>query len=287
MLEMLLTQVIYGIILGSIYAMVAMGLTLIWSIADVPDFSQGGVYTFAGYALYFLVGATGSYFVSLPIAILIGAIMSITIERFLYKPVRDAPLTLLLIAIALFFLFDNLAIYLFTAKSKVVSSPLLNIIVRLGPLSLNLQRVLIPFITIIVFIVVNLIVTKTKIGTAARAAAQDRETAALVGINIDKVYLFIFALGGALTGLASSLLAPLYTVYPEMGVLPVLKALVVVVLGGMGSFIGAYIGGIILGVIEALGATYIAVEWQHGLAFIILIIVLVLKPSGLFGLKRM
>lgn len=287
MLDILVSELFNGIVLGSIYALVAMGLTIIWSIADVPDFAQGGIYVFAGYAAYFATTLFHiPYFLSIFLAILTAIAFSVFFDKYFYWPLRESPLSLLLVAIAFFFLLDNLAITLFTAKAKMLSSPLTNIIIYLGAMTVNAQRILIPVITIIVFIIINIVIKKTKIGIAIRAVAQDREAAALMGINISSIYILLFTIGGAATGLASSLVAPLYSVYPEMGTLPILKALVVVVLGGMGSFLGALVGGLLLGIIEAVGVTYVPVAWQHGFAFIILILVLVLKPSGLFGLKR-
>ncbi len=279
--------IISGLVLGSIYALIALGLNLIWSITDIPDFSQGGIYVIAAYVAYFAVtSANLPWYIAVLLSALTGAFLAFCFERFLYRRWRGRTDHLsLLCAIALFFLLANLAIYFWTAKSWNMNHYVIGRAELLG-VGISYQRIMIIVVVIVLFVAVNLFLQRTKTGKAIRAAAQDLEVAPWMGIDIDKVFSIIFIMGGALSGIAAALIAPVFSVYPMMGELPLLKALVVVILGGFGSLGGTLIAGLGLGVIESLGAGYISSDYQHGFAFLILLLVLVLRPQGLFGLKR-
>ncbi|MDR5694633.1 MAG: branched-chain amino acid ABC transporter permease [Armatimonadota bacterium] len=283
MIENIAFQAINGLIMGAIYALMALGLNLIWSITDVPEFSQGGIYVIAAYMGYFVtVSGNLPWFLGLIAAMGTGAILGFSFEKLLYRRMRGMILNLLLAAIALFFLLVNVAVWLWTPKAKFLPPYISGEIAFFG-LQIGRQRLLVLVLSVILFLFVNLFVWRTKLGKAIRAASQDREAAQLVGINIDTVNSVVFALGGALSGTAAALISPLYAVYPAMGDLPLLKALVVVILGGLGSVQGFLVAGGILGVVESLGAAFISSAYQHGFSFFILILVLLLKPRGLFG----
>lgn len=279
--------IINGLVLGSIYALIALGLNLIWSITDIPDFSQGGIYVIAAYVVYFSITSLSiPWYIAIFVAALVGAIMAYSFERFLYRRWRGRTDHIqLLCAIALFFLLANLAIYLWTAKSLNLEHYIKGIVNIFG-VGVSYQRLMIIAVVIILFVVINLFLKKTKTGKAIRAATQDIEVAPWMGIDINKVFSIIFAMGGALSGIAAALIAPVFAVYPMMGELPLLKALVVVILGGKGSLGGTLIAGMGLGVLESLGAGYLSTSYQHGYAFIILLIVLIFKPQGLFGSRK-
>ena len=280
---MLVQQIINGVVIGSSYALIALGLNLIWSITDIPDFSQGGIYVIAAYASYFAVKLVNIPFpVALLMAMVIGSGMAFVIERFLYRRWTGKGRIQLLCAIALFFLLSNSAILLWTAKSKIFPSYLTGGI-RFAGFILSYQRIVVILVAALLFIVVYMFIMKTKMGKAIRAASQDREAAEVVGINISTVNSVVFIIGGALSGTAAVLISPLYAVFPTMGDLPLLKSLVVVILGGFGSVAGVLIGGIGLGLIESLGAAYVSSAYQHGFAFFVLILVLLFFPKGLFG----
>lgn len=279
--------IINGLVLGSIYALIALGLNLIWSITDIPDFSQGGIYVIAAYVVYFCITSLSiPWYIAILVAALVGAIMAYSFEKFLYRRWRGRTDHIqLLCAIALFFLLANLAIYLWTAKSLNLEHYIKGIVNIFG-VGVSYQRLMIIAVVIILFVVINLFLKKTKTGKAIRAATQDIEVAPWMGIDINKVFSIIFAMGGALSGIAAALIAPVFAVYPMMGELPLLKALVVVILGGKGSLGGTLIAGMGLGVLESLGAGYISTSYQHGYAFIILLIVLIFRPQGLFGSRK-
>jgi branched-chain amino acid transport system permease protein len=279
--------IINGLVLGSIYALIALGLNLIWSITDIPDFSQGGIYVISAYVVYFCITSLSiPWYVAIFVAALVGALMAYGFERLLYRRWRGRTDHIqLLCAIALFFLLANLAIYLWTAKSLNLEHYIKGVVDIFG-VGVSYQRLMIIVVVIILFVIINVFLKKTKTGKAIRAATQDIEVAPWMGIDINKVFSIIFAMGGALSGLAATLIAPVFAVYPMMGELPLLKALVVVILGGKGSLGGTLIAGMGLGVLESLGAGYISASYQHGYAFIILLIVLVFKPQGLFGSRK-
>ncbi|MDW7739743.1 MAG: branched-chain amino acid ABC transporter permease [Bacillota bacterium] len=279
--------IINGLVLGSIYALIALGLNLIWSITDIPDFSQGGIYVIAAYVVYFCITSLSiPWYIAMLVAALVGAIMAYSFEKLLYRRWRGRTDHIqLLCAIALFFLLANLAIYLWTAKSLNLEHYIKGVVNIFG-VGVSYQRLMIIVVVIILFVVINLFLKKTKTGKAIRAATQDIEVAPWMGIDINKVFSIIFAMGGALSGIAATLIAPVFAVYPMMGELPLLKALVVVILGGKGSLGGTLIAGMGLGVLESLGAGYISTSYQHGYAFIILLIVLIFRPQGLFGSRK-
>jgi branched-chain amino acid transport system permease protein len=280
---MLLQQILNGIVVGASYSLIALGLNLIWSITDIADFSQGGIYVMCAYAAYFVITlAKMPFVVALLAAMILGGALSFLFERFLYRRWSGLSRIQLLCAIALFFLLANLAILFWTAKSKIFP-PYLKGSVKFAGVILSYQRIMVVAIAAILFVAVYLFIQNTKIGKAIRAASQDREAAAVVGINIHTVHSVVFVIGGILSATASVLISPLYSVFPAMGDLPLIKSLVVVILGGFGSVAGVLIGGFGLGLVEALGGVYISSAYQHGFAFIVLILVLLFFPKGLFG----
>jgi len=282
---LVLTQLLNGAILGLIYGLMAIGLTMIWSVTDLPDFSQGGIYIISAYVAYWTITLLNApYFLALLIGALAGILLSVSFERVVYNRLRPSGvLSCLLAAIALFFLLENIANALWTPKAKIMSVPETEVTLNLFGIVTSYHRIIIFITSVILFIFIHLFIKYTKIGMAIRAVAEDREIAALMGIDTSKVYIATWAFGGALTSVAAILISPLYAVWPGMGTLPLLKALVVVILGGFGSIIGALVGGLILGLIETFGAIYVSAAYQHGFAFIILLLTLSLRPRGLFG----
>ena len=280
---MLFQQIINGIIIGSSYALIALGLNLIWSITDIADFSQGGIYVIAAYVGYFSVTLfTLPFFLGALVAMCAGGAIAFLFERFLYRRWQGQSRIQLLCAIALFFLLSNLVILFWTAKSKILPAFLPGGI-KIRGFMVSYQRILVLTVAFVLFVLVYLFIQKTRMGKAIRAASQDREAAEVVGININTVNSVVFVIGGVLSSTAAMLVSPLYAIFPTMGDLPLLKSLVVVILGGFGSVAGVLVGGIGLGLVESLGGVYISAAYQHGFAFFVLIIVLLFFPKGLFG----
>ncbi len=280
-METLLAQIGNGLIVGSVYVLIALGLSLIWGITDIADFAQGAYYVISAYVSYFAVTLMGfPFFPAVILGMTVSGVMSFASERFLYRRWPGQVRVQLLCAIALFFLIANCANALWTSKSKMFPDYLEG---NLPVLGWSYQRGIVLLVAICLFVATYLFVFKTKVGKGIRAASQDSEMAQVLGIKIGTINSVVFFLGGALTGAAAILVSPLYMVFPSMGDLPLLKSLVVVILGGFGTVSGIMIAGFGLGILEALGAMYLSSSYQHGYAFFILILVLLFKPRGLFG----
>lgn len=292
MIEIFLAQLVNGIIIGAIYSLMAIGITITWTISGIPDFSQGSLYMIAAYTAFFAITLLNlPFFLSLIVAMTLSSILSVSIEKLVYRTIRSRPTvpwmqTALIAAIGLLFLIENVAVFLWTPKAKIFPSPYLGIKLPIMGITISAQRLLVLLCAVILFAIVSLFINRTATGKAIRATAQDIDAAKLMGINVEHIYSIIFALSGALTAAAGVLISPLYAVYPVMGTFPMLKSMVVVILAGLGSVPGAIIGGFTLGIVETLCAVYISAEFHHGYAFFILIIVLLLRPAGIFGKKR-
>jgi branched-chain amino acid transport system permease protein len=211
-------------------------------------------------------------------------IFGIVIEKLSFRPLRKQPLlNTMLVSIALAILLQNLAMLFWGADPKVVKTAMSEEVIQVFGVFLTVQRLVVLIVGAVAIILLHLLIEKTKIGKAMRAVAQDKDAAALMGISIDRVYTFTFAIGSALAAVAGALIAPIFQIFPTMGFVPFIKAFTVVILGGLGNVIGAIYAGFILGVAESLGAAYISTPYKDSFAFIILIIMLLLKPSGLMG----
>ena len=279
-------QLINGVSLGSIYALIALGYTMIYGIIKLINFAHGDVYMFGAYVGFFAISVAGlPVFPALLISMAITAFLGMLIERLAYKPLRHAPrISLLITAIGVSFFLEYAGMYFVTPTPRTFPATGLNFAFNVAGFVINGEQLLIFSITIILMALLTYIVQKTKLGKAMRAASFDTETAQLMGIDSDRVISMTFCIGSALAAAAGVLVGVYYnTIDPLMGIMPGLKAFVAAVLGGIGILPGAVVGGIILGVIEALVAGFISSTFRDAAAFAILILVLLIKPSGLFG----
>jgi branched-chain amino acid transport system permease protein len=277
-------QLINGVILGSVYALMALGLTLIYGILHVPNFAHGMIYMLGAYVSFFLVvDYQLNFFAAVGLSMIIMAGLGVVIERVFFRPVQGAsPINAFIAALALLIILENGAVLLWGAEFRKFP-PLLDQQVSFWGISITLQRLLMTVATALIILVLHLFVQKTLVGRTIRAVGQDREAALLLGVSPNRVGSVIFALGSALAAAAGSLIGPIFLVHPHMGMAPLLKAFAVIILGGMGSIPGAILGGLILGVFEGLGAGYISAEYKDLFAFGTMVAVLSVKPSGLFG----
>ena len=278
-------QVINGLVIGSIYAMVALGLTLIFGILHIGNFAHGQLYMLGAFATYWLVTLWGwNIWSSMLVAMGSMALLGIVLERVVFRPVYSAPhINGLIVALGLFIALENIALILWGGEERTLPSPYATKVITLLSISLTLQRLLVFIISILLIFILYLFIQRTKMGKAIRAVAQDPEVSRLMGIPIHRISATVFAVSSALAAAAGALVGPIFCVFPAMGVTPILKAFVVIVLGGMGSIPGAIFGGFILGIAESLGAGYLSSEYKDAFAFAALILVLMVKPSGLFG----
>jgi branched-chain amino acid transport system permease protein len=282
---MLEQQIVNGIIISSIYALAALGLSLIFSTLDVPDFAQGQMYMIGAFVSYFLVvkynlGLVLSIFVSMAIVALIGICM----EMVVYRRARyRSHLVIMLSAFALSIFFENLALLIFGEYIRSIPSVYGKQLFTFWGITISKLRIIV-FLVVAVFITsLQIFIMKTKWGKAMRAVSQNKLGAEMVGINLNKIFSFTFAVGSAFGALTGALLGILYNVSPSMGNIPNLKAFVVIVLGGLGNMFGIIIGSFILGMAESLGGAYISSAYTDTIAFGILIVALTIKPKGLLG----
>ncbi len=277
--------VINGLIIGGAYALIGIGLTLIFGIMNVVNFAHGEMYMIGAYFLFTSFTLLGfDFYLSMLLAIAATMIIGLICERLILRPIRGRPIdTVMLAMIGLSMLFQNLAMLVWSPVPQSIESPFSMPALQVGGLYFLPQRILVICIAFLFVFLTHLLLKKTKIGKALRATFMDIETARLMGINSDRIYAFTFALGAGLAGAAGTLLGPIFTVHPYIGNLANMKAFAIVIIGGLGSFTGAITAGLILGVTESLGAAYISSGYQDAVGFILLIIILIFKPTGLFG----
>ncbi len=279
-------QLINGISLGSIYALIALGYTMIYGIIKLINFAHGDIYMLGAYFGFFATTQLGLSFIpAIILAMACAALTGIIIERVAYKPMRNAPrIAILITAIGVSFFLEYTMILLVSPQPRTFPAVFTPVVYKIGSLVVNSQQIVILASAVILMAVLTFIVNKTKAGKAMRAVSFDTDAARLMGINIDRVISTTFALGSALAAAGGVLVGVYYnSIDPLMGMMPGLKAFVAAVLGGIGIIPGAMMGGLILGVVEAMVSGFISSTLRDAAAFGILILILLYKPSGLLG----
>ncbi|MBB6622474.1 branched-chain amino acid ABC transporter permease [Clostridium gasigenes] len=281
-------QLINGLALGSVYALLALGYTMVYGIIKLINFAHGEIYMIGAFSGYFAANTLGFSLVpTLIVAMLISAAAGIIIEKVAYKPLRNSPrITLLITAIGVSLLLQNGMRLIVGANPKAFPELIRNKVISLGGVEINSKTILLLAVSAFLVFLLQFIVYKTKVGKAMRAASFDTEASQLMGINVNNTISLTFAIGSALAGVAGVLVAISYpSITPYMGTMPGLKAFVAAVLGGIGSIPGALLGGFLMGIIETLTKAYISTSFSDAIAFSVLIIILLIKPSGLLGKK--
>jgi len=286
-MEIFFQYLITGITSGATYALVALGLTLIVGVARLVNFAHGDLFMLAGYLLVFLyVDSRIPYILSIIISLIVMLIVGLVFERVVVRPVINKTWREQLVAtMATSIILANGAILLWGTTPRSAPTKLSLSIFQIGPISVSRQRIVILFVAIISFVALDIFTKNTKIGKAMRATSQNREACLVYGINIKLVSAVTVAISTALAGLAGVVITPLYSVSPIVGSVITLKALTAVVMGGLGQVNGAIYSAFILGIVEALFSGYVSSQYQDGAAFVIMILVLVFRPQGLFGKK--
>ena len=289
MLINFIEQLINGLRTGSIYALIAIGYTMVYGIAKMINFAHGDIIMVGAYALYFSISVLG---LPVPIALLITVIicgvLGVMIEKVAYKPLRSAPpLAVLITAIGMSFFLQSASLLIFGSTPIPFQSVIPNVNISIGSVVISSITVVTLIVTAIAMILLTLFVNKTKLGSAMRAVSEDKGAAELMGINVNSTISMTFAIGSALAAVAGVLYICQYqSMKPTLGALPGIKAFVAAVLGGIGSIPGAMIGGILLGLIESVSKAYISTELADAIVFGVLIVVLLFRPSGLLGKKK-
>lgn len=278
-----------GISIGSIYALIAIGYTMVYGILRLINFAHGDIFMMAAY--FMIICMTDfriPWYISIIMVIVLTIILGLLIERFAYRPLRQAPrMSIMISAIGVSYFLQNFATYLFSALPKAYPNvPFLNKTVSIGGISTSLVTFITPILTIVLVILLMYLINHTKIGMAMRAVSKDYDTSKLMGIKINRVISVTFVIGCALAGIGSILyFIPRPSVYPLAGSLPGLKCFIAAVFGGIGSIPGAVVGGFIIGMSETFIKAFGYSEFSDVFTFILLIVVLLFRPTGLFGEK--
>ena len=289
MLINFIEQLINGLRTGSIYALIAIGYTMVYGIAKMINFAHGDIIMVGAYALYFSISVLGLPVpVALVITVIVCAVLGVVIEKVAYNPLRSAPpLAVLITAIGMSFFLQSASLLIFGSTPIPFQSVIPNVNISVGPVVISSITVVTLIVTAIAMILLTLFVNKTKMGSAMRAVSEDKGAAELMGINVNSTISLTFAIGSALAAVAGVLYICQYqSMKPTLGALPGIKAFVAAVLGGIGSIPGAMLGGILLGLIESVSKAYISTELADAIVFGVLIVVLLFRPSGLLGKKK-
>ena len=284
-LSLLLSQLFNGLQTGSIYALVALGYSMVYGIILLLNFAHGDIIMVGAFAAFYAMTSFHLHpIVSVIIAVITSTLLGVVIEKVAYTPLRKAPrLSLLITAIGISFLLENGAQLLFGSDTKSMD-PIVPGNILLGSVTISNAALLTIVVTIVAMAALTIVVQRTKLGKAMRAVSEDMGAAQLMGISLNKTISFTFAIGSALAAIAGVLLCSFNTsLMPTTGSMPGIKAFTAAVFGGIGSIPGAFLGGLLLGIIEALAKAYISTTLANAIVFAVLIVVLLVKPAGLLG----
>jgi len=284
-MDELLQHVVNALMLGGTYALLGIGLTLIFGIMRVVNFTHGELYAFGGYMIFMCTALLGlNFYVALLVAVILGVALGAAIELLLLRPMRGADIdTTMLIMIGTWIVLQNTEQMIWGGVAKSIVPPLSTEPLVLGPVSVAWLRVFVFAAAAVLIVATYALINRTRLGKAMRATFQDRDTAALMGVNVHAINTATFALGSGLAAAAGALLGTVFVVTPTMGDLAALKAFAIVILGGLGSITGATAGGFILAFVEEMGAGYVSSGYRDAMGFLLIIVVLLFRPTGLFA----
>jgi len=283
-MTLFLQQLINGIALGSVYSLVALGLTLVFGVLKIPNFAHGALYMVGAYVTYVLLTMMGvPYLLAIALAAAVLAVIGVILERLVFHPLRDrSHVQAMIAAIGVLFFLEAAAQKLFGAEFRMMTSPYGGV-VNLGGLTVTTQRLLVIGASVLVMVALFVFLKRTVTGATIEAMAQNRAGARLVGINTDRVSMLTFGISAALAAVAAGLIAPINLVSPTMGEVINMKVFAIIILGGMGSVPGAIVGGFLLALVETFTIAYINPDLADIIGFAALVIVLAIRPTGLFS----
>ncbi len=284
MLEVLTQVAVSGILLGGVYALISIGLTLIFGVLRVINFAHGEFLMVAMYATYWLFHLYGlDPYVSIIVVTALLFVLGLLTQTVIIRPILNAPSSMQIFAtVGLSIVFQNAALLIWKGDYRSVETAYSKAVLNVGPLLVGVSRLVAFLVALAITVGIFLFLKRTYVGKAIRCTAQDRTAALLMGINTNRIYLITFAIGTALVGIAGALLIPIYPTFPTVGAYFVLIAFVVVVLGGLGNMTGALLGGLIIGLVEAFSGFYVP-AYKEAVYFVVFILVLLVRPTGLFG----
>lgn len=291
-MESIVQALINGILMGCLYGLIALGLSLIYGVMKIVNFAHGAVLMVGMFIAYWIFQTTkmdpylGMLIVA-PAMFLFGyAIQKFLVSPILQKDQEKKPLAVILMTTGLMLFLENTALFLFGPNYRISQTPYTGSTFTLGEIIISKPRLMAFVVAIVVALALELFLTKTDLGRAIRATGQDREAARLMGLDDFQIYKIAFGIGAAVVGIAAALLIPFNYVHPSVGTVFENRSFVIVVLGGIGSFSGALLGGLLVGIIESVGAQFISATWTEVLIFAVFILVLLFKPSGLLGTQK-
>ena len=287
-MDQILQHVINAMVLGSTYALLGIGLTIIFGIMRVVNFAHGELYTLGAYTAYGMVTLINlDFFSSILVAALIGMLIGALIEYvFLRRKDLKNIDEVMLIMIGIMIIMQNLELMIWGGVAKIIPTPFSQDPISMGAIAISPTRVFVFCISAVLLVIFYLGIERTRFGLAIRATFQDQDAARIVGVNVKRIYTVTFALGSAMAAVAGALLASMFEATPLMGDLASLKAFAIVILGGLGSLGGAALGGFLLAFIEEFGASYISSAYRDAFGFLVIIVVMLFRPQGLFAAKE-
>ncbi len=283
-----LQSLISGILVGGVYALIGIGLTIIFGVMRVINFAHGDLLMLGMYATYFLftllhIDPFVSIVITMPLMFLFGAFLQ---KAFINRALDALPQNQILLTIGMGLVMSNSVMLAFTSDYRILTTTYSSGSVEIHGISVSTPLVVSFVVTVFITAALYWFLYRTDRGQAIRATAQDREAAQLMGINVRRMSIVAFGLGTALAAAAGALIAPTYYIFPQVGSVFTLKAFVITVLGGMGSIVGATLGGVLIGVAESVGGVYLGSGWKDVIVFVLFLLVLLFKPSGLLGTSR-
>lgn len=286
MLSAILEQTINGLMAGSVYVLVALGMVLIYGVMHVLNFAHGVLLMVGAYVChFFFTRVTGSYLLSIALCIAVLVAIGIALERAVFRPLQGNLRNQVIASLGLILAIEHLVIAIWGPNALQMRVPATAALVPIGELRFPVQHLLVIGVTLGVVLALFLFLKVSKFGTAIRATSQDRQAAMVVGIPVERIDWITFGMGTALAALGGALIGPLFLVFPQMGDAPMVKGLAGILLGGMGSVPGAVIGGFIIGITESVSTLFLPTDYRDSVAFVVMVLILLVWPRGLFGVQ--
>ena len=283
----IILTLIWGVAIGCVYILLATGLNIIFGVMKLVNFAHGQLLMIGAYLTWTVSVSLGlNAYIAILVSMLITALLGVVVERLTFNRVLGGDkLNEIFVSLGLIYIFENAALLIWGDRSKQIISPFYGMSVNFSALSITYDRVVAVFVVVAVLVAFGLLIGKTKIGLAMRATSQKSAAAVLMGINIDHIYMITFAIGSALAAVAGGLYGIIFSFNYQVGAIPTIIAFAIIILGGLGSIKGAIIGGLLYGIAEQLATLFLGGIWASAVAFALLIVVLIVRPNGIFGEK--
>jgi branched-chain amino acid transport system permease protein len=283
----IILTLIWGVAVGCIYILLATGLNIIFGVMKLVNFAHGQLLMIGAFLTWTLSVSAGlNAYIAILVSMVVVAGLGVVVERLTFRRVLGTDkLNEIFVSLGLIYIFENVAMLLWGANSKQIISPLYGLSLNLPGISITYDRIVAVFVVVAALVAFGLLIKKTKIGLAMRATSQISSAAMLMGINVEKIYMFTFALGAALAAVAGGLYGIIFSFDYQVGAMPTIIAFAIIILGGLGSIKGAIIGGLLYGIAEQLATLFLGGIWGSAVAFALLIVVLIIRPTGIFGQK--